>query len=195
MAALDWWTVGEWADVIGDTQIPASQEKRGSDLGKAAQKTQSMEDAPLGEPPLDYNVRSVYDSRPVNGIDFNMSAIGALGGTAKSFSVSFTVPPGYRAIPRRYEIFFDATSSGGGNTDDSFVNLQQGGADLNYNGPVLIGTGGTVECFYVCEENTTFGLRGAADAFANNAYVNVYGNLIPVTDVSLPFAIANPARK
>jgi hypothetical protein len=68
--------------------------------------------------------------------------------------------------------------------------------DLVDNGPIEIemGTFFPIESFFVCEENTTFGLRGTTNLIGSTAQaitVNVWGTLIAVSDAALPFSIAN----
>lgn len=193
---MNWWERGEWSDTRGDYQAPPDfNNSAGADLLGDAGATAEMLSTPLGEPPSDFDVRSVYDSRPINAYDFNFS------GTAEEvdtfpWTIAFTVPNGYRAVPREWHVFFDNPPTGPASA--STVTLQQNGSGLPNNGPIIIGMGtgsDPIKSFFVCEENTTFGISGNVDT-ANSGHaslmsVNVYGNLIPVSEVALPFSIAN----
>lgn len=191
---MEWWKRGEWADAIGDYQAsPDFREASGGmDLFAADASVYAMEHTPLGEPPVDFDVRCVYDSRPVNGYDFNYS-ISTPAVSTGSWTVQFIVPNGYRAVPREWEIQFDSPFAGP--SANSTVSIQQNGAQLPNNGPITIGMGTDepIKTFFVCEENTTFGITGLNTNITGetNANINVYGNLLPVTDVALQFAIAN----
>lgn len=187
-----WWQRGEFDEQRQDWQAEASFEQPGSDLLQDASSTQAMLEAPLGEPKSDFDVRCVYDSRVVNGYDFNYSAAMNQPSGA-SWTATFVVPNGYRAVPRKWSVNFDSPPVGP--SKNSTATIQQGGAALPNNGPIIIGMGtdDPIETFFLCEENTTFGITGAnSNAVTGLAViVNVYGNLIPVTDVALPLAVSN----
>jgi hypothetical protein len=194
-----WWEQTEYADVIGDTQASASLDETGSDVQGVDTAVAAMQSTPLGEPPADFDVRCVYDSRILNGYDFNYTGsfpLAIAGASTSSFNATFKVPYGYRLVPREWEVIFDMTPSSpvAGNV----VYLQANGADIPNNGPIIVGFGTTVpiKSFYVCEEGTTFGITGTVQSLiAANVNINVYGNLIPVTDVALPFSVANQLKR
>jgi len=187
-----WWQRGEFAEQRGDWQVGAVWDQPGADLLQDDASITAMQKAPLGEPKSDFDVRCVYDSRIVNGYDFNFSAI-LTQSSGGSWSASFNVPNGYRAIPRKWDVQFDLPPPGA--AGNSTVTIQQQGAGLPNNGPIIIGMGtdDPIETFFLCEENTTFGIAGANTNTANalTVNVNVYGNLIPVTDVALPLSVSN----
>ena len=95
-----WWQRGEFAEQIGDWQAGACWDQPGADLLQDDTSVTAMQQAPLGEPKSDFDVRCVYDSRIVNGYDFNFSA--AIGGSSVGggWSAVFVVPNGYRAFNR-----------------------------------------------------------------------------------------------
>jgi hypothetical protein len=191
-AVMFWWNRGEFAEQREEWQFSADYEQAGSDLLLDDAAVASMQAAPLGEPPSDFDVRCVYDSRPVNGYDFNYSAqVSIASGVA--WSTAFNVPNGYRIVPRKWQVQFDSLPLGplAGN----FVSLQQNGANVPNNGPIIVGMGTDepIESFFLCEENTTFGISGVANQ-NTNANINVYGNLIPVTDVALPLSVSNQKK-
>ena len=185
----------EWAQAIGDHQWPPDMRDVGpSDMGAVQQSIDDLERTPLGEPRVAFDVRCVYDSRPVNGYDFNLSATATQTSTSSIFLVIFNVPNGYRMVPREWEITFDNPQVGA--AANSTVSIQQNNANLPNNGPIIIGMGTSepIKTFFVCEENTTFGLIGSTNnplLQTINVNINVYGNLLPVTDVALPFEVTN----
>lgn len=194
---LWWWQRDEFAEQIGDWQATASYDQPGSDLLADDAAVAQMQRAPLKEPLSDYDVRATFDSRFINGYDFNFAAVATDNntGSGTGWEVSFNVPVGYRAIPRKWSFTFDALATGPAGA--SLASLSQAGAAVPNNQDIIIGMGGVeVDSFYLCEENTTFGAFGKNSNFAlNTAYtvnVNVYGNLIPVSDVALPLTASNP---
>ena len=195
---LFWWQKGEFADQRGDVQTGASYDQPGSDLLQDDTSIAQMQQAPLGEPPTAFDVRSVYDSRPVNGYDFNYSgSLPSQNLYNNPWTIEFNVPNGYRAVPRKWDVFYDTPPSGP--SYNSTVTLLQQGAAVPNNGPIIIGMGTNdpIESFFLCEENTTFGITGNVVFTGNGTSdsvisVNVQGNLIPVSEVALPFSIANP---
>ena len=186
-----WWMRGEFAEQRGDFQASADLDQPGADLLQDDFSVAAMQRAPLGEPKSDFDVRCVYDSRIVNGYDFNYSSA-ISGSSSVGWSATFTVPNGYRAIPRKWDVTFDSPPNGP--AANSTAQIVQGGAALPNNNIIVgMGTNNPIETFFLCEENTTFGISG----FNSNALtgytgaVNVYGNLIPTTDVALPLAVSN----
>ena len=197
-----WWEAGEYASAIGDTQAPPDMANPpGADLLGDAAATAEMIAAPLGGPATDFSIRSVYDSRPVNAYDFNYSqavevtnANGA--GTTVLWAANFSAPNGYRAIPRKWDIFLDPPHAVGPPAD-SLVSITQSNAAIPNNQNIILGLGTDepIETFFVCEENTVFGASGATSLIPAdttvNVNVNVHGNLIPVSQVAAPYSIAN----
>lgn len=208
----DWWTRGEWADAQQDIQYPVDMRDSGiSDLATDAASLSTMLSTPLGEPPGDFSVRSTYASRPINGYDFNLSATIPLQDLSNPWVITFSVPNGYRAVPLKWDVYYDTPPMNIASVSQSTVSITQNNAGLPYNGSqdaaeavagepsaiiIGLGTDDPIETFFVCEENTTFGITGSVIANQNTTNssainVNCYGNLIPVTEVALPFAIAN----
>ena len=187
----------EWSEARGDFQYPPDMADTGpSDMAAAAQSQSDMERTPLGEPRVAFDVRCVYDSRPVNGYDFNISVVvtPVTTGTSGSWQTTFNVPNGYRIVPREWDIQYDSVANVGGKASQSIVTLQQNGANLPNNGPIIIGFGTAhpIKSFFICEENTTFGISGSfRTTSSSDVIVNVYGNLLAVTDVALPFEVTN----
>ena len=195
-----WWARGEFAEQHGDWQTGASVDQAGSDLLQDDASVAAMQKAPLGEPPSAFDVRCTYDSRIVNGYDFNFSQfITSQNLINNPWEMQFMVPNGYRAVPRKWDVMYDTPPVGA--SYNSTVTLLQQGAALPNNGPIIIGMGTgdePIDSFFVCEENTTFGITGNVVGTFNTTQdsvisVNVYGNLIPVSEAALPFSIANPS--
>lgn len=196
---MDWWKLQEYAYEIGDIQAPADM--RDTNVGDVLgdnEAISSMQIAPIGEPPQDYDVVAVYDSRPVNGYDFNISlhASNVVSSANVTFSATFVCPNGYRMVPREWDIHYDNPAPG--SAINSTVTIQSNGANLPYNGPIVIGSGtqSPIKTFFVVEENNTFGITGINTNFSTGGtssavVINVHGNLIPVTDVPLPFTVTN----
>ncbi len=191
-AVLQWWMREEFAEQREEWQYHADLEIPGADLLQDASAVQGMLTAPLGEPPTDFDVRCIFDSRIINGYDFNYSAA-VNQPSGAGWAVSFNVPNGYRAVPRKWSVQFDSPPAGP--MRNSTATVTQGGAALPNNGPIIIGMGTDepIETFFLCEENTAFGISGANSNATTGieVNVNVYGNLIPVTDKALPLSVSN----
>lgn len=193
---MKWRGNQEYSQEIGDYQAPPDLTSGPSDMLGTQQSVDAMHATPLGEPPVNFDVRAIFDSRPVNAYDFNLSANTTISSTSASWVATFVVPNGYRMVPREWEVYYENAPAG--SAVASQVTLQQNNADLPNNTGIIIGvaTAAPIKSFFICEENTTFGIRG----FNNNTFVvagsavvivNVYGNLLPVTDVALPFEVTN----
>jgi len=195
VAKWQWWKNGEYEDEIGDTQAGPDFNVGPADVGNTEQQLAALARAPLGEPPVGFDVRCTFDSRIVNSYDFLLSATLMDGlNSGAPWIVTFQVPNGYRMIPREWEVYFDNPPSG--LASNSTVTLQQQGAAIPNNGPIAIGSGTSdpIKTFFLCEENTNFGMTGHNSNLTSGiitGYVRVYGNLIAVSDVALPFAAAN----
>lgn len=189
-----WWMREEFADQQQDWQTGASWDQPGADLLQDAASISGMLSAPLGEPPTDFDVRCVYDSRIINSYDFNFTAT-ISGSSTAGWSAQFIVPVGYRAVPRKWAVQFDQLLTGP--SGNSIATIQQNGGDLPNNTVCIgMGTDEPIETFFLCEEQTTFGIAGFNSNPPSNGgvftgSVNVYGNLIPVSSLALPLAASN----
>jgi hypothetical protein len=205
----------EWRDEEFLTQ---REHQAGPDTGSASDvagqtaKTASMTATPPGEPPVDYDVRSVFDSRPVNARDFNVSA-NANGTVSGSGAIVFPVinfqtPLGWRFVVLGWEITFapSIASLGPSLFQATTVNLLGGGSVADpFNTGIVIGPNGTgaeiIKSFMIVEEQTLFGIQIVnVDTTLSigthaTAIVSIYGNALPVTDVQLPYSIANPVGR
>lgn len=173
-----------------ETQLPADDRALGGGVAPG-----QLDGVPLGNPAIDYDVRSTFDVRPVNAFDFDASGQADYENLGEGFGrwvvVAFTVPMGYVAVIREW--FMGATSNGIALIGvDAY--LQRNGVDFPYNGPVGFLPGNDRKpCFMLVDEGQTVGARAPAGLVnAGAAGVNVYGTLIPKTGRAYPYEIANP---
>jgi len=205
----------EWRD----SEFLAQREHQaGADLSSASDitsqggKVADMAATPPGEPPVDYDVRSVYDSRPVNARDFNfsLSQLGTVSGSGAIVfpEFDFVSAIGWRFVVLEWDIIFSPSlgTIGGSVYQNTVVNLLGGGGVADpFNSNIVIGPNGTgeepIKTFMLVEENTRFGLTlvntdtTLTIAATAEAIVTVHGNALPVTDVQLPYQIANPVGR
>lgn len=191
---INWWERGEDVWERGDFGAdPDSADYGGSDLVKDAPSILQMQQTPLGEPEIDFEVKAVYDSRFINSFDFNLSqALEAICGQDPTlWSFQFTVPQGYRMIPKKFSISFEPVYPGG--SASSTASILQQGVGLTNNTNIIIGLGDDIDTFFICEEQTTFGINGQNSnaQFPLTTVCRVHGQLFPVTDVALPFTASN----
>jgi hypothetical protein len=170
------------------------------DSGRASQRSsKELTRTPIADPPGLYDVRCIYDSRPPNAYDFNLTQTINSGDVTPNSVFTFQVPAGYRAVPREWRIvvnpmpFLSSTAA----EDAIQLVLQTNGADMLFN-TQSIGSGmtGPMRSFFIVEEIAPFGCRivdpgGLLIAAGSSITVNVYGNLLPVTNVALPFEVTN----
>lgn len=157
-----------------------------------------LDRVPLGTPPVDFDVRSTFDVRPVNGTDFTFSATSqptAIGESGATWSFEFSVPNGFVAVVRWFQ--FWAGSPTGSNTEikDWVASLQRNGVDFAYNTGIYIGpVSERMPCFMLVDELNTFGVfvTNATIDGAPDAYLNIHGNLLIKTGRAFPYEIANP---
>lgn len=202
-----------WRDqeFLSQREHQAGPDANDSDTAGDAQKTADMSATAPGEPPVDFDVRSTYDARPVNARDFNISGtvVGTVSGSgAIIFPVlNFATPLGWRFVVLNWEVTFAPSigTLGPAAFKNTSVNLLGGGGVADpFNQAIIIGPNGTadegLETFMLVEEQTQFGIQilnadtGLLLAATSTAIVTIHGNALPVTDVQLPYAIANPVR-
>jgi hypothetical protein len=150
---------------------------------------------PPGEPPIDYDVRSTFDARPINGLDFNFTDHQPIG-SATAWTLSVTVPKGYIAVLRGIRHFLDPLPAALDSTNDVLATLLVNGVQIpsNQDIPVGIQSDSLVKFFYLIDELNTMGLLLTPSSIPLNtdAWVVFYGNLLSKTGRPLPFEIANP---
>lgn len=184
----------------GDTQLPAEPRSVGaSDMRQASAARTAMAGAPLGSPPTDYDVRSVYDSRPVSAFDFNIVVSMAVsGGCVTATPAFFTVPQGYVAVLREVETWVDPPVAMSLRADVT-VSLQINGSDVPYNVAIPVGNGTleNIKCFAIADEYQQMGVLFPTfpTPGAYTLYAQLYGNFILKTGRPAQFEIANYAGK
>jgi len=196
-SGFDWWESNEWSFERGDVGAAGDTGSGTFDMGGEIASTLSMQRTPLGDGPTNYDVRSVWPVRPIAGFDFNYNFSGTtvpLGTTTAQWTTTFVTPIGYRLIPLIWDVNYDFPGSGP--AANSTVSLQNNGIGVPLNQGIIIGAGGQVRSFFIVEENTQFGIIGANsnNSGTGNININCYGYVVPVTDVSLAFSVANPIR-
>ena len=176
-------------------QLPADLNQSAT-FGANQRARTDFDAAPVGTPPSCYDVRSVYDSRPINGYDFHIVQFQSLDSTDTTKRVEMTVPEGYAAVLRGFEAWFEPAPLGANRSDVS-ANLQLNGGDYP-NNTFLIGmaTNGLVPMFMLADEFNRIGLKLNFTAFTGSGevYVHFYGNFILKSERALPFEIANPVN-
>jgi hypothetical protein len=157
--------------------------------------------APLGEPTIDVDVRSVYDVRPIQAFDFNVTLTGTIsttGESAPNFVAPFAVPEGYVAVVRKYNHctspIFPATAR-----SDLLLTLQSNNADVPNNVSIPVGADSQdlVICFFIVDEGGTFGARFVTPLVLLSGYpvfVTVYGNFVRKTGRAANLEIGNPIK-
>lgn len=185
----------------------------------------ALENTPVADGPRDYDVRATYDSRLINSYDFNFAQLNLAVLFDEIWTIGFQVPFGYRAVVRKFKITYDndvggpignswvvplANTTPPGNTDIVTQSLWGGlnqffiansvgaGSAVPNTTQIPIGPDGEVDCFFVVEEGTWFGMLGEnanlVQVGSPTMSINIYGNLIPSENMQLPFAIGNPIR-
>lgn len=180
-----------------ERQIPADVRRAAPDVGKASDLA-ALARAPLGEPLIDYNVRSIYDSRPVNGYDFNVIETADINSSMSNPSIylTFEVPSGYIGVLRKIEFW----TNGLPNVSRQSVTLSPvANSQIQRFNTAAVGNatgqGAPVECFVIADERQQLGARidwGASPA-SISLYVQLYGNFLLKTGRAAPFEIANQA--
>lgn len=190
-----------------DRQRPPDTRQITPDMAIAGRQGEAARRAPPGEPPLDYNVRSVYDSRPINGTDFNI-AVAFQGSTTDTFTdalCEFIVPPGSICVLLQTHTWVEANDGSGGPgpafaRSQVLASLTLDGGNVPYNQNVPVGSeqDDLLKSFIIANEFQAMGVRLIASIgtpFPVNAivYAHFYGNLLAKTGRPTPFEIANPA--
>lgn len=159
----------------------------------------------IGGPYSDYNVRGIFDSRPINGFDFNEMThlpVPAGGeGTTFSRNACLTVPQGRVLVLR--DITFYNLDDGNGNVIADNAKVYDFFAQITKNGgvvdPIFMNTGFEffpvkgpclVDTFLIYDEGEVLGLNLSSDS-GNFVYVVFHGNLLLKTGVSANLEVAN----
>lgn len=208
----------EWQPTIRDIQWGPGLDTAGPvDLLALEDAKTDMYQAPLVPEVLNYDVRAVYNSRPINAYDFNFCANSLIVNNNTLWVVGWQVPLGFRAVVREFEVQYDQDT--GGPFGGSLVFPLEGmypstfGPNPQTSGPVTptvqtalagagfpvlnnakaIGSGGTIKTFFIVEEGAWFGIQGITSNIGSQGTctINAYGNFIPIRDEQLPFVVGN----
>lgn len=183
-------------------QLPADARSAAGVNSAGNAQLESLATTPRGEPPKAFDVRATYDSRPVQGFDYNIPddiAIALSSEGAVSVDLTFIVPTGYIAVQRRFRHWFNpapAITS----RQQCTVTFLVSGATVPYNELIPIGLTNDelADGFFIADEKQTLTARvtvAAGVALVTQLYCVFYGNLILKTGVPSPFEIANPTDK
>jgi len=159
---------------------------------------ESHEGLPLGTPPVDYDVRSVYDVRPIGAYDFNILTQVAVGSGATAFIADFQVPSGFVCVLREVEAFFDTAPADVTNYIDGRVTFTRDKVDYVHNQLIPMGPHSRIiKTFLLADEFQMVGAKfslgsGAQPSFSEIFYALMYGNFIPKLGRPYPYEIANP---
>lgn len=182
-------------------QLPATV-KRNLGGKTLARSRRDLARTPLGSPPVDYDVRSVYDVRPVAAFDFNIESSQPVSASNTDATVEMVVPDGFVAVLREADIWIEpAPPSPGGLKSNYTYKLRLNHADFSYNGPVSMGTDVQSEKFFMlANEGNTIGFlvhpRGpGADLDQTIVYARFRGTFQLKGEIPLPFEIANPTHR
>lgn len=170
----------------------------------------------IGGPVVDYTVRGVYDSRPINGTDFyNFVHCEAAENGPESFQ-SLQVPAGRVAILRRVDFFepddgnnplpvpsvlaaslfaadlYVTITKNGGTVLPTNMEIPGGSASsLLYLASIPISAPASVDCFIVYDEGDIIGHSHEFPTFDGGYYVGYYGNLLLKTGIPANFEVGN----
>jgi hypothetical protein len=186
-------------------QLPATPEA-GIAERQIGERQQALARAPSGEPPIDVDVRSVYDVRPINAYDANIpleSDSFTYGGTTtpQVGEVITSVPLGYVFVLRQLDHYLrpepGVTSRG-----EVLLTLTKNSAAVPQNVDVPVGADsqGLFRTFVVYDEGEQFGARVTVTLPSGSAAgssvlgVNFYGNFVRKTGRPAPLEIGNPMR-
>lgn len=152
---------------------------------------------PVGTPPSCYDVRSVYDSRPVNTYDFHITGVAEFATTDRARVVEMSVPEGYVAVLRSVEAWFQPAPLGADRSNTS-MSMQLNGGDYPNNQFITIGasTDQPIPMFILADEFNRLGAKVTVSTlgYAGDVYVHFYGQFILKTERAYPFEIANPVN-
>jgi hypothetical protein len=160
----------------------------------------AYDNTPIGPIPFAYDVRAVFDSRPVNGYDFNI-VVSTSGELVNPITISFTVPNGYVAVLKRVISFIESPIPASALRSDVLLTLllNQGVVPNNANIPVGIEQDDLVRCFVIADQGSVLSARlvvsAAILALTPTYTIQFYGNLLQKTNIPTPFEVANPTHK
>lgn len=178
-------------------QLPAKN-KRNIGGKSIAGSREDLTRTPLGSPPVDYDVRSVFDVRPVGAFDFNIEANTALDSIGLNPPIEMTVPEGFVCVLREVSIWMQPTPPGPLKTNYNWT-LTLNGSEFPYNQLNSFGIAVDEEkTFMLADEFNRVGLRirqgTGGNLFGVTGYARFHGTFVQKTARPMPFEIANPSR-
>lgn len=186
----------EWI-ALRESQLPPDVNLVPDDTRQLGNAMAAFDRAPLGEPPIDFTVRSVFDSRPIQGYDFNVTSSTIVSGSIPFTTlVSFIVPTGLVCVLRQLHHFFTVPPVIASRAD-VLLSLQVNGADVpnNTSIPVGVASDDIVKCFVIADENTQVTAKFVTNVDvlveAVSIFVQFYGNFLLKTGRPSIMEIAN----
>lgn len=186
-----------------EPQWPASREYQ-NDQGEA-RAAASLPNAPLGEPPIDVDVRSTYDVRPIQAFDVNLpllatDAMSRVGSEATlTATVEDVVPLGYVFVLRKLGPYFSGAIPPVVFRNQALLTLRKNHGDVQFNINVPIGADCTdLDVFTIYDEGEQYGARcdlniliDFPDTFFGCTF---YGNFLRKTGRPANQEIGNPVK-
>lgn len=186
-------------------QLPPDTRTLTADMSRAELHADNAARTPLGEPTLDFNVRSIFDSRPVNTIDFNIPAFFE-GPTTTSFTeavMSFVVPDGSVCVLRKTHTWSEIGNGSIGTAterSDIKASFMLDGVTVQYNQDIPVGPeqDDLLRTFIIADERQVVAVKlvsgvGVPWPQFTVVWAHFYGNFIAKTGRPKQFEIANPA--
>jgi hypothetical protein len=194
-------------------------EQMAPDMASAQRGRLDAAETGVGSPKIDYSVRSIFDSRPINSREFNLWFT-AEGNDATPVDITvfrkcFFVPSGYVAVLRGVTVLVGPAITPPFTNYDGLLRIAVGGSvvdppDVEV-GPE-VGAPGTlltqleipfqtnqeVETFVIADESETVGVFlniGGESAEADNLQVGFRGAFLLKTGVPAQFQAANEAGR
>lgn len=177
-----------------NTQLPADPGKTyyvGSENIKRADE--ALDRTPLGSPPANCDVRSVYDARPINAYDPHI-VVESAESVGPTFDLEFQSREGYVLVIRAIHHWFEPAPALPFRSDVLLTLFLNGAAQPDLiNIPVGVESDGLVTPFLVCDELNTIRARLTCSAAipSATAWVMFYGNYLQKTAVPANQQIAN----
>lgn len=178
-------------------QFPPDPSELVGAFSDQAQANAAVKTTPPGDPNQKFDVRSTFDSRPVNGYDFNIAATALLSDEEPTIIDLFTVPEGYIAIPRIWHHFttpsFPIVSR---NDITASLRLDDANVQNNINIPIGVESDELIRSFFVADEFQVVQVAVLPPAVAFPAGTtitfHVYGNFLLKHNYPAIFEVANP---
>lgn len=196
-----------------DTYNTKALGTRFPDMLSAAISRAESKETGLGSPLLDYTVRSIFDSRPTSGFDFNLWFQGEDTETPYTISIfnrCFQVPAGYVAVLRQVKMLVAEPVTQTLNYDGTAKVLIDGtvrdSIDVNTpvfveQQPILFNSDEPIDTFLIADEGQFIGVDLTLSdwSYDNTTFailqVGFHGNLLLKTGRPAMFEIANIAGR